>query len=670
MNDHRNHNRTLRLRPHYIFGTVALATLLAMLAAIHPRGNQFVAESRVAIESSFRPDADTTARDRLLLARFLSLETMAAAVETLPRAVLGEAGLEEYPTNSLAQLVGGKVDVTIERNAGSKSETVHVRYASRSQAFAARFVSAIANHVTANYAEQETNPEFAARLADADDQIQTLKQRLSTLRDSQKRLLQESVASERQTHGPPTEPVLTQSIGKTADGVGIVNQPSGDEAALALDPGADGWAGTDGGDAGAERLPQPNDVQGESRLVDEATRTSNENKTQEVAEPSDSMMFDIHSPSSPSEDINTSASRERSSGAAVTLQAPSGRAAAVTGDPATVAVGVGVGDSAEAGDDPADFPADVEPSREQPTVRQLNPHWSTASDALLGARRKLEHALQTYTVNHPTIIAWADQIKTLEQVLAGTPKYVPSKRTPLGPSLTPVPKPQRDSQWQPAERRLLNPGTPDGATFERGFVEAGRTAVQAVGFDEAASRRKVVESEDFQLLGDQIDEVKRQLAIAINERHVIVSAPPKGAAYVSGDAKLVDSQCPVVVPFDLLTLFLPAGFLAFVAAIARKSAETPSAICSVADAAKTLQSNVIGTISTSNGPIISVVEPSDPPSLIRWLVFASEIVCVAAAVLVVISIFQIPGYTKHLLTNPFSAIVTSFDFVVQFIRHT
>jgi hypothetical protein len=203
-----------------------------------------------------------------------------------------------------------------------------------------------------------------------------------------------------------------------------------------------------------------------------------------------------------------------------------------------------------------------------------------------------------------------------------------------------------------------------------GLLAPGSNLIQTVGFSEGASPAGIAESQEFKALTAQIDGLKDQLAKEINDRNAFAASPPTGTARVSSEAELIDNRCPVILPFDLLTLFLPAGVLALVAAIARTPAEPPAVLFSVSDAKKSLRSAVIGTISTKNGPGIPAAEPGGPPTIVRWLVFASEVICVAAAVLVLISFVQIPGYARQFFSNPFSAFVTSFDFVVQFFGQT
>ena len=111
-----------------------------------------------------------------------------------------------------------------------------------------------------------------------------------------------------------------------------------------------------------------------------------------------------------------------------------------------------------------------------------------------------------------------------------------------------------------------------------------------------------------------------------------------------------------------------SGVLGLLASFAKRAGEPPEVLYSLGDTEKSLKSRILGTISTKNGPGIPSPRPGGPPKTIRWLVFASEAICVGAAMLVLISVFQIPGYKKQLVLNPFSAFVTSFDFVVQFAK--
>ncbi len=58
---------------------------------------------------------------------------------------------------------------------------------------------------------------------------------------------------------------------------------------------------------------------------------------------------------------------------------------------------------------------------------------------------------------------------------------------------------------------------------------------------------------------------------------------------------------------------------------------------------------------------------SGPPESILTLVFACEVLCVAAAVVLAISFVQVPNFASQFAKNPLAAFVTSVDFVVDFV---
>ena len=678
-----NHNKTLRLKPHYIFGTVALATLLALLAAMHPRGNQFIAESLVTIDSNVAPDGDLAARDHLLLSECVSNETVETVLTAMPGAIVKDAGLDELAMDDLRQRVIRKLGVEIERSPGSPTETIHVRYASKSQPFAIRLVAGICEQVAENYNERETNPEFMRSLASADEKIQSLKRQLADLRNTQDRLLQDGVAAWRQTNATSDEAASAGDPGgdEQRDRPPVVSRgvaPSSDAAdEFAGDTFGTNLFGAENEQTGAKGLRADQLDGGEWEADEFAEHPAAADITAEDAPFPEMFAESDEQSDSPLQD-NEPIRPEHSMW---NLPGDSNLAA----DPANPLDGHPLFEGSDkpalelplqAGDDPAATPPAftppavnrprapsevvVEQSPTLPEVYDLNPRWSAVSNALSRARLELERSLKKMTPRHPVIVDLKTQIEDLERILAKTPQYLPTDGTQPNPTLTPSPAGRQSSFAQP---------TPEKVTTDARGVLAG-DEIRQVSFTEAEARQRIANSAEFQALSTRIRQVKTELARAINDRNTLAASPPMRDVQVSGEAKLVDSECPTVLPFDLLTLFLPAGVLALVAAIANKPGEAPAVIYSVSDARKSLRSTIIGSISTKNGPVIPAAELGGPPTIVRWLVYFSEVICVAAAVLVMISIFQIPGYTSQFFANPFSAFVTSFDFVVQFIRHT
>jgi hypothetical protein len=104
------------------------------------------------------------------------------------------------------------------------------------------------------------------------------------------------------------------------------------------------------------------------------------------------------------------------------------------------------------------------------------------------------------------------------------------------------------------------------------------------------------------------------------------------------------------------------------ASVIRNPDQPPLALFSVADVEDAMGLQIVGAISTTDGPEIPAPEGGGPPNSIVRLVFASEVVLVATAVVLVISSFQIPDFTAELVRNPISALVMSIDYSLDFIR--
>jgi hypothetical protein len=157
------------------------------------------------------------------------------------------------------------------------------------------------------------------------------------------------------------------------------------------------------------------------------------------------------------------------------------------------------------------------------------------------------------------------------------------------------------------------------------------------------------------------------LAAAIHHQQLEMTAVRSIRASIETPPRTVGILSKSITLFDLLTYLVPACVLGIGASIVRRPEELPLALCSMADVEHTMSIEVVGAISSPNGPVVPQRAEASPPESILRLVFACEVFCVAAAVVFTIAFFQIPNFSAQFVHNPLAAFVTSVDLVIDFI---
>lgn len=684
--------QTIRIKPYYVFSTISLALVILLLAILFPRDANHIAEVSVHIrapaDGQSIPASELQAKVRGLLADPAQVQRAVANLLPELNAGMGERrkrfpfaaeGTDEAP-DMLGALITRQLDIQFLPSEATAPQQVMIRFGSPARTTAINVVAAVAHHLATSLHEWTKSDDVATagRVAELKRQIAEIRQRRAQLveqqvamkqdADRQNRLAADKLTAEKQVRSDRKPRSPRRVSGLQTDAAPTLSQNT--DGLSLRDDLVDLGGRTPGSSSVAlQSTRAPASPLNGERAAPQTAVDSNP----QLAGPKRKATSEVNKPTSPPDPA-----AETQSGFPLAAHQPAATtqesSAAESGKPAErSSAPPGWGDRFPSADisanpglgrNPVPEGAvlsapqrSIEPSNQhrRPQVVEPNPKWTEVSEEIARMRMDLREMLKVYTPRHPLADDLVTRIEDLEEQLKGIPQFVEiesnsgpgaesSQDFEPVPSLSPI----------PAQDRSLN-------------EPAGEVDSPADPEQRAVWVAEAVDSAEYKVLTNEINALQADLAKAINEQQQHLTAWRQVEVDVD-EPKTTAVHARSISILDILTYLLPACIVGLAAAAIRSPDQPPAELYSTTDVEDAMGLSVVGAVSTTDGPKILAPSRGCPPSTVLRLVFASEVLLVATAVLLVMSCIQIEDFTAELVRNPIYALVMSIDTLLNFIR--
>ncbi len=669
--------RKIRIKPYYIFSAISLALVILLLAILFPRKSLHIAEVQLSVQTPagrLIPAADLTAMVREFTTEPQHVQR---AVANLAPELKSSLGVDGGSVELLGQLVAKQLEFQISDDS-SLPQQLTIRYGNPSRTTAINVLAGVAHYFASSFPELARGNRTAAGA-----RVYELKERIADVREQRQQLVEVQIARQQEarrgqlsadsrpsrgdnTAGPNDEP-LAAILGDRRPEPAESHEPS-DEAAVAglHHPVAStrplSVPPVDASPAADDDLSTQTDPQSSSFVSTTDAVPIRRSPTEEGVE--SGMLQLADSARLPTENVASPPAAEPKRGGLTAVHEPEFPTGPEVADTASSsnfpARSWESAATADAG--PLTPPrSSIEHKARLPQLVEPNPKWTQLSEEIAGLRAELDEMLKIYTPKHPMADDTLRRIEEVETELARTPRFIeivpPASSTyqrPLEPipSLSPLPAVE-DQAEVPADSASVPPTIDLHADNRRHRAQATEEAVKTA---------------EYGKLTAELEQLESELAAAIHQDQLQSDAVRHASMVIRGEPQTTLVRTGRLSLFDIVTYLLPACVVGLAASVIRRPVQPPLELYSLSDAEGAMGLRIVGAISTTDGPDIPAPEGGGPPDSVVRLVFASEVLLVATAVVLVIACFQIPDLAAEVRRNPISALVMSIDYSLDFVR--